>query len=100
MEPKTDSATAADAPRYGASARGSFMRRSASRFAVMLLAVALGLAGCASDNGGGPQMNKETVGHVLGGIGGAVLGSAFGSGSGRLVGVAADRKSTRLNSSH
>lgn len=65
------------------------MRRSASRFAVMLFAAALGLVGCASDSGGGPQMNKETVGTVLGGIGGAVIGSAFGSGSGRLVGVAA-----------
>lgn len=64
------------------------MRRSVSRFAVLLFAAALGLSGCASDNGG-PQMSKETVGTVLGGIGGAVIGSAFGSGSGRLVGVAA-----------
>lgn len=64
------------------------MNRIAFRSAIVLFAAALGLAGCATENGG-PQMNKETVGTVLGGVGGAVIGSAFGSGTGRLVGVAA-----------
>ncbi|MBL0932257.1 MAG: glycine zipper 2TM domain-containing protein [Alphaproteobacteria bacterium] len=45
-------------------------------------AIALSLAACAE---GG---QKENVGTVLGGIGGAVLGSQFGGGRGQLVGVA------------
>ena len=45
-------------------------------------ALALALAAC--QDGGG----KETVGTVLGGIGGAVIGSQFGGGSGQLVGTA------------
>ncbi|WP_298728730.1 RT0821/Lpp0805 family surface protein [uncultured Ferrovibrio sp.] len=50
------------------------------------MAAALGLAGCEGSNA---QLNKETVGTVLGGIGGAVLGAQFGKGTGQLVGVAA-----------
>jgi surface antigen len=46
-------------------------------------AIALSLAACA-DNGG----TKQNVGTVLGGIGGAVIGSQFGRGNGQLVGVA------------
>lgn len=49
-----------------------------------VLAIAIGLGGCATDSG-----PKQNVGTVLGGVGGAVAGSQFGSGKGRLVGVAA-----------
>ena len=41
-----------------------------------LAAAALFLAACSTDAG-----NKQTAGTVLGGIGGAVLGSQIGSGS-------------------
>lgn len=58
---------------------GSKLRATAL---VALLAVAL--SACE-----GQQMNKESVGTVLGGIGGAVLGAQFGKGTGQLVGVAA-----------
>lgn len=56
-----------------------------------VLAGALLVSACqnTSGSGSGPQMNKENIGTVLGGIGGAVLGAQFGSGTGRLVGVAA-----------
>lgn len=50
------------------------------------IVAALGLAGCEGNNS---QLNKESVGTVLGGIGGAVLGAQFGKGTGQLVGVAA-----------
>lgn len=49
---------------------------------VFLLFAALVLAGCASM---GP---KEQAGTMVGGVGGALIGSQFGGGSGRLVGVA------------
>ncbi|WP_341897966.1 RT0821/Lpp0805 family surface protein [Ferrovibrio terrae] len=58
---------------------------------VLLVPVLLGsfaLAAC-QNNGQGPEMNKENIGTVLGGIGGAVLGAQFGKGTGQLVGVAA-----------
>jgi len=58
---------------------GSKLRATAL---IALLAVAL--SACE-----GQQMNKESVGTVLGGIGGAVLGAQFGKGTGQLVGVAA-----------
>ena len=45
-------------------------------------AIALSLAACAE---GG---QKEGIGTVLGGVGGAVIGSQFGGGRGQLVGVA------------
>ncbi len=48
-----------------------------------LLATAL-LAGCAQDAG-----NKEVGGTVLGGLGGALLGAQFGSGTGQLMATAA-----------
>lgn len=54
--------------------------------ALPVLIAALALPGCQT---GGPEMNKENIGTVLGGVAGAVLGAQFGSGTGRLVGVAA-----------
>lgn len=65
------------------------VRLSARLFVIPALAGALLVTACQNDGSGGPQMNKENVGTVLGGIGGAVLGAQFGSGTGRLVGVAA-----------
>lgn len=50
---------------------------------VILLVPFLALYGCTSTMG-----PKETAGTVIGGAGGAILGSQFGGGSGRLVGVA------------
>lgn len=55
---------------------------------VPALLAALSLGAC-QNNGQGPEMNKENVGTLLGGIGGAVLGAQFGKGTGQLVGVAA-----------
>lgn len=55
---------------------------------VPAMASALLLTAC-QNNGQGPEMNKENIGTVLGGIGGAVLGAQFGKGTGQLVGVAA-----------
>src|SRR5512145_1152752 len=52
------------------------------RIVVFPLLVAFALAGCATM---GP---KEQAGTVVGGVGGALVGSQFGGGSGRLVGVA------------
>lgn len=49
---------------------------------VFPLMAALVLAGCATM---GP---KEQAGTVVGGVGGALIGSQFGGGTGRLVGVA------------
>ena len=49
---------------------------------------ALALGAC-QNNGQGPEMNKQNVGTLLGGIGGAVLGAQFGKGTGQLIGVAA-----------
>jgi surface antigen len=65
------------------------VRLSARLFVIPALAGALLVTACQNDGSGGPQMNKENVGTLLGGIGGAVLGAQFGSGTGRLVGVAA-----------
>ncbi len=48
-----------------------------------LLAASLFLAACTSNAG-----QKETAGTVLGGIGGAVLGSQIGSGSGQIIATA------------
>jgi surface antigen len=56
-----------------------------SGFKVMTAAaLVLSLAAC--ENMGGP---KQTGGTLLGGIGGAAIGSQFGKGTGRVVGVAA-----------
>lgn len=52
------------------------------KLTVMAILGMFTLTGCA---GAGP---KQTGGQLLGGIGGALLGSQFGKGSGRLVGVA------------
>ena len=58
--------------------------------AVVLLVPAL--AACVQGAGtpyGTPQLNKETVGTVLGGAAGAWAGSSIGKGSGRVVATAA-----------
>ncbi len=52
------------------------------RLVVLPLLAAFVLAGCATM---GP---KEQAGTVVGGVGGALIGSQFGGGTGRLVGVA------------
>jgi surface antigen len=52
------------------------------RIVVSVMVVALALSGCSSM---GP---KESGGTLIGGAGGALIGSQFGGGSGRLVGVA------------
>lgn len=69
------------------------MKTGFSRLLVVpALLGALALGACqsnGSNSSGGPDMNKENIGTLLGGIGGAVLGAQFGSGTGRLVGVAA-----------
>ncbi len=52
------------------------------RIVIFPLLAAFALAGCATM---GP---KEQTGTVVGGVGGALIGSQFGGGSGRLVGVA------------
>ena len=48
------------------------------------------VSGCATDgqSGTGGGINKETVGTVLGGVFGAVVGSKFGKGKGQLAAVA------------
>lgn len=51
--------------------------------------VALMLTACANGPGGQQMGNKQMGGTVLGGIGGALLGSTIGKGDGRLVAVAA-----------
>ena len=48
-----------------------------------LAVAALALAACSSDAG-----HKQTAGTVLGGIGGAVIGSQIGSGSGQIIAAA------------
>lgn len=53
------------------------------RSLILLLIPAMTLYGCATTMG-----PKETAGTVIGGVGGAILGSQFGGGTGRLVGVA------------
>jgi len=66
------------------------VRLSSRLLLVPAMAAALLVSACQNNgSGSGPQMNKENIGTVLGGIGGAVLGAQFGSGTGRLVGVAA-----------
>ncbi len=52
---------------------------------IAVLAAILGLlaAGCATDMG-----PKETAGTVVGGAGGAIIGSQIGGGSGRILGAA------------
>ena len=60
-------------------------RLSVSMIALMLTACATGPNGQPVNSMG----NKETMGTVLGGVGGALLGSTIGKGDGRLVAVAA-----------
>ena len=55
----------------------------AVRIAAVLLAATLALPACSRTAG-----DKETAGTILGGIGGAVLGSEVGSGSGRIIATA------------
>lgn len=54
------------------------------KLAIVALAGALGLAGCATTDELG-WGNKQTWGTVLGGVGGALLGSQIGGGSGRTL---------------
>jgi len=54
------------------------------RVIVIFTASALALGACAQDSG-----QKQTAGTVLGGVGGAVIGSQFGGGTGQLIAVAA-----------
>lgn len=54
-------------------------------FRVIIAASLFALAACSGTTGG----MKQTAGTVLGGVGGAALGSQFGKGTGQLVGVAA-----------
>lgn len=54
-----------------------------------LLLVVTMLAACQQNGAGGYSVTKEDAGTVLGGVGGALLGSQVGGGSGRIVAVAA-----------
>jgi surface antigen len=62
--------------------KGEMDRMKTKTFVVYPLLAAFVLVGCATM---GP---KEQAGTVVGGVGGALIGSQFGGGSGRLVGVA------------
>ncbi len=53
------------------------------KWMLLLIVPAVVASGCASTMG-----PKETGGTAIGGIGGAIIGSQVGSGTGRLVGVA------------
>lgn len=56
---------------------------------IAALVATAGLTGCTNLNGGGGGTGvKEGVGTVLGGVGGAVVGSQFGKGNGQLAMVA------------
>ncbi|MBC7951700.1 MAG: glycine zipper 2TM domain-containing protein [Rhodospirillaceae bacterium] len=59
---------------------------------LMACALTLSLAACAQPGGGGyggggngPMISKQTGGAVLGGVGGALAGSQFGGGKGKLA---------------
>ncbi len=54
---------------------------------ILVAVLGLSIAGCA--NNGKQYGTKETVGTLLGGVGGAVAGAQFGKGSGQLVATAA-----------
>jgi surface antigen len=61
---------------------------------VSILAATVLLAACQNQqgyggSGGGFNVSKQDAGTVLGGVGGALLGSQIGSGTGQLVSVAA-----------
>lgn len=61
------------------------MTRKSPAFAAAAVALSLGLAACQ-----GVQDNpKQTAGTLLGGIGGAVIGSQFGGGTGQIAATAA-----------
>jgi surface antigen len=61
------------------------MRHSVRLISTLFVSAAL-LSACA--DGGGPQLNKQTGGAVLGAIGGGLLGAQFGRGSGTLAATA------------
>src|SRR3546814_4525122 len=67
--------------RPGQPSRNSHMRTKA--IVAPLFAAALALGACSTDAG-----QKQTGGTLLGGVGGALLGSPVGSGPGQLVAVA------------
>ncbi|MCR6632368.1 MAG: RT0821/Lpp0805 family surface protein [Magnetospirillum sp.] len=57
------------------------------RKVVIACTLALSLAACAQQSGGGGGfgLNKQTGGAVLGGVGGAVAGAQFGKGTGNIA---------------
>ncbi|MCA3249226.1 MAG: glycine zipper 2TM domain-containing protein [Rhodospirillaceae bacterium] len=59
------------------------------KFSAMVMAAVI-LVGCTNTRGGGGGNGgmKEGVGTILGGVGGAVVGSQFGKGNGQLAMVA------------
>lgn len=61
--------------------------RASKRLAVMVAAVTVGAAGCATNGEGG--MSKQSMGSVLGAVGGALIGSQVGKGSGRNLAIIA-----------
>ncbi|MBT0961466.1 SH3 domain-containing protein [Denitromonas iodatirespirans] len=60
---------------------------ASKRLAVLATAVTVGVAGCASTGEGG--MSKQSMGSVLGAVGGALIGSQVGKGSGRNLAIIA-----------
>src|SRR4051812_36482371 len=72
-------------PHSSGAQTGKHIMIKASGLKILTVAVvALSLAGCESMGG-----QKQTGGTILGGIGGAAIGSQFGKGTGQIVGVAA-----------
>src|SRR3546814_2178716 len=68
----------------------SFLEAYLRRLAVLSVLAALAVAGCDTTQGGVAGMGqKQTAGTVLGAVGGGLLGSTIGKGSGRLVAVGA-----------
>jgi surface antigen len=65
--------------------KGMTMR--GKKFSAMVMAAVI-LVGCTNTRGGGNGGMKEGVGTILGGVGGAVVGSQFGKGNGQLAMVA------------
>lgn len=56
-----------------------------SRTVTIALCAALLLSGCVTDEQNKPVVSNESIGTVLGAIGGALLGSQIGGGNGQVV---------------
>jgi len=56
---------------------------------VAMVAVLVSVTACQQNGQGGMSLNKETVGTIIGGAGGAWAGSQIGGGSGQIVATAA-----------